>query len=121
MPSSPATVTALAPFGHADLSVVNSALSLIPELQLAAHLLREARKLGLTYPVAEVSDLHPLIPQGSVHAVGHIVNAAEVDHYFPTAFMPIVDDDDFLRKVYMTLQRCRHEAAAALQEGESNE
>ena len=117
MSSADASITALPPFGQQDLALVNAALSLMPELQLAAHLLREAKSLGLAYPIRTVSDLHPLIPQGSLHAVGHIVNADEVDRFFPESYLPIADDDDFLRKVYMTLQRCRYEASTAANRG----
>ena len=114
MSSPTADVTTLRPFEEQDLSLANAALSLIPELQLATHLLREAKTLGLSYPITTVSELYPFIPQGSLHAVGHIVNADEVDRFFPEAYLPITGDDDFLRKVYMTLQRCKLEASTAV-------
>jgi len=92
-------------FNAENIKQLNYALSLFPELEFATFAACYAKD-KLKFPVTDLKKLEGLfknfksLPQKIQNWGG---NMETVKEYFPTNLLPIVDEEDFLSKVLLTM------------------
>jgi hypothetical protein len=90
-----------------DLPLVDLVLRMHPDLEFVLLAGIHARRNNLKYPLREVSDLKALFrgEQKSLVFRGHSVTYEQVLKFFPKEFFPIENEESFLRRALIALQR----------------
>jgi hypothetical protein len=84
------------------------ALSLVPELRLAALAVVRARQLGLKYPITSAAAVQRLLGhEGRLTAGGHAIEAADVRRFLVPGDLPIEHEGALVNVIYTALHRCR--------------
>jgi hypothetical protein len=109
--------THLAPLGGAkgitftssDFKAMDLALSLVPELRIAAFAVRLAQESGTDYPIVSPSQLTRLLGETAVlQAGGHEMDGDSIHRFFVSGDFPIGNEAELVSRVYVALNRCRH-------------
>ncbi len=91
-----------------DFEAMDIALSIVPELRLAALAIARARQLSLTYPITSVATLQQLLgKEGRLTAGGHEIDVAAIKKFLIPGDLPIEHEGALANVVYTALHRCR--------------
>ena len=102
-----------AQFGAEDFEVLDKTLTVVPNLRIVAFLGREARKRGLSYPVATAAELVSCLGSDKFELVGHRIDGETVGRAMSQMWFPIAHEGEFLSRIYLALLRCEAEANLA--------
>jgi hypothetical protein len=101
-------------FEPSDFEVVDLVLGQIPELRICAFALKRARATKLQFPIAEAKTLFPLLEKRQFEGGGHEFGTKDIATFMPPEFFPILDEGEFVSRMYVALLRCKHEENAKL-------
>jgi hypothetical protein len=91
-----------------DVEAMDIALSLMPELRLAALAVARSRRLSLKYPIRSAATVQQLLgKEGRLTAGGHEIDAAAVRQFLVPGDLPIEHEGALANAVFTALQRCR--------------
>jgi hypothetical protein len=101
-------------FGPEDVDILDLVLHLRPELRICAEAVRQARLVGLEYPVTSVddifemwrTDLGPRFP-----GVPVAIARDDVRQLFPPEVFPINDEAELIVRTNFAIHRCSYLAA----------
>jgi hypothetical protein len=101
--------------GSADVDLYERGLRLVPDLWLAVQVIMRLRE-RIRYPINSVGELTAGHDEAHLELDGVVLTRKHAEDYFPSAFFPIEDEDEFLRKLYaaLTWGRNVHHAEAQL-------
>jgi len=90
-----------------DVEVLETAIDLLPELRASAIALRQARRIGLTYPIEDPKTLAKLLDKGAMKEAGYSINFADIISLLPPEYFPISDEGELIGRTYAAFVRCR--------------
>lgn len=99
-------------FKPTDFEVTELALGIIPELRICAMALKWARKAGIHYPVEDVEQIVKAFPHTKFQGGGHEITTDSIRALMPSEYFPIQHEGELLSKAYLSLMRCKIEAAS---------
>jgi hypothetical protein len=97
-----------------DREVCLLVMDIIPELKIAALAVKRCRERGLSYPIESVDSIAKLYDGEQLVLDGHKINREMLNRYIYDT-LPIMDDAQLARAVYLGLGRCNTDMAWALQ------
>jgi len=100
-------------FEPADFDVLDIALSLIPELRIAALVVKRARQAKINYPIDRAEVLVALLGKKRIVVAGHRIAPDDVAAYLPPEFFPIAHEGELVSRAYLGLMRCSYEVGLA--------
>jgi hypothetical protein len=100
------------PMPREEADILDMALSLVPELKVAALAVSRARQAGIEYPIANTEPIRGLVGKG-LRAGGHSIMPDEIARFLLPGDFPIDTEPELLNVVYVTLNRCRQREALA--------
>ncbi len=92
-----------------DPDIAKELLQLSPSLLTAGELVTMARKKKAKFPIRGCATLAAFLDKGGAIRLpsGYRLTAEQIDEFMPAAFFPIVDELDFMTKLYVALERGR--------------
>lgn len=93
------------PLGREDFEAMDIALSVVPELRVAALAVQRARQTGTAFPIRDPSGIVQLLQGQGGSMGGHQVDPKSVRRYLVATDFPIENEGDLAATVYVALSR----------------
>lgn len=103
----------VAHFDGEDLGILATVISLVPDLQVCALLLKHCLKRGIRFPVETSSQLTNLLDRKRLDVGGHSITEHNIARYITRELFPIGDARQLAQVIYLGLCRCREDMAWA--------
>jgi hypothetical protein len=103
----------VADFDGEDLGTLATVVSLVPDLQVCALLLKNCLKRGICFPVETSGELTNLLDRKKLDVGGHSITEHNIGRYLTEELFPIGDARQLAQAIYFGLCRCREDLAWA--------
>jgi hypothetical protein len=97
--------------GVEDLDLLDNVTAIAPLLRIVTAIGQEARRRGVTYPVANAHELQSRLKRVKLVFGNHRIDSEAVARTMPDAWFPIAHEGELLSRVHLALLRCEAEAA----------
>jgi hypothetical protein len=111
-------LTAEIKFTAEDADILDLVLHVQPELRICAEAVRQARQVGLQYPILSADVfLQRLVDRaGRFPGTATDVTAEAINRLFPAEWFPINDEIDLITRTHLAVQRCNQELMESMLE-----
>jgi len=103
-------------FSREDAEILDLVLNIRPELRVCAEAVRQARRVGLQYPITSVAGFLQGLGPRPFPGIAVEIKDDDIRRLFPAEWFPIDDEVDLVMRIYLAIQRCQYEMTSELHE-----